>query len=486
MKRQCLIHDLRSFTEIKRQKIADVPIKKPNRWQGILRNSSQIDAPKSDDKSTTESNSDQQMIDGTISIRELFSLTDVELDKMDQTDSDYQPVCDKFWALSDDEMAYFNKLDDKSKQCVLHAQEQIKLINTNEVPPKIKVLLSSIPLNAKEKILQRIDTFQLLDPSTEDYNTQSQWINRALSIPFDIYKPLKFVHTGTDECAIQFTKYLQSAKTIMDNKLYGQSKIKEILLDFIAKKVRTNGAANKFLAFEGPPGVGKTTLIREGVATALGLDFIFISLGGANDGGFLEGDREVWRSAQPGRIVDALVSTRSMNPIFMFDELDKISNTDRGKEIINIISALTDPIQNKEFHDQYFQDLSFDLSQTTMLFTFNDRSCIPRYLLDRLEIYTFEDYTKSDKLIIAKKYMIPAIAENLCLTDEQIHISDDIYEKIITAHASEKGCRGIRKCLDRIYEQSLRKIMTTPNTEPIHISWKNNIQNTETRLPYYS
>ena len=172
-------------------------------------------------------------------------------------------------------------------------------------------------------------------------------------------------------------------------------------------KLITNTNAGNVFSLYGPAGVGKTTIIKNGLAKALNLPFAFISLGGATDASYLDGHSYTYEGSIPGRIVDIITKSGCMNPIIYFDELDKVSNTAKGKEIMNMLIHLTDPIQSSMFQDKYLGSMDIDLSRCIFVFSFNNIEKVSRILLDRMKLIYVKGFTNDEKRVITRNYLLP-------------------------------------------------------------------------------
>ena len=202
----------------------------------------------------------------------------------------------------------------------------------------------------------------------------------------------------------------------------------------------------------GPPGTGKTTLVKEGISKILGRDFAFIALGGATDSSFLEGHSYTYEGSTWGKIVEILIRCKSMNPVIFFDELDKLSDTPKGEEITGILTHLTDTSQNSQFHDKYFSEIAFDLSKCLFIFSYNDESKVNPILLDRMYRIHTNGYGKKDKTHIAQRYLIPKIQSEVAFKPEQIIIADETIEYIVEHYTNkEDGVRNLKRCLEIIF-----------------------------------
>ena len=207
--------------------------------------------------------------------------------------------------------------------------------------------------------------------------------------------------------------YLTEAQQHLDKVIYGQQETKRHIIEILAKMITNPKTMGSVFAIQGDAGTGKTTLIKDGLSEVFGLPFIFISLGGAQDRPFLSGSNYVYEGSACGKILQSLKQSQCMNPIFYFDELDKVSNTDKGQEIINMLIHLTDYTQNNHFMDDYMDGIVIDLSRATFIFSFNDKLKISPILLDRMEIIKFHPYTLTEKKHIANTFLLPNIIKNI-------------------------------------------------------------------------
>jgi ATP-dependent Lon protease len=230
--------------------------------------------------------------------------------------------------------------------------------------------------------------------------------------------------------------------------------IKRIIAQWI------NGSTEGYiLGFEGPPGTGKTTLAKKGISKCLkddqGLDrpFTFIALGGSTNGSTLEGHNYTYVGSTWGRIVDSLMETQCMNPIIYIDELDKISRTEQGKELIGILIHLTDPSQNEEFMDKYFSGIKIDISKCLIIFSYNDVNKIDRVLLDRIHRIKIKALTRYDKLVVAKEHLIPEICENVGFNVNDIEIEQETLFYLIDNYTFEAGARKLKEKLFEIIRE---------------------------------
>ena len=256
--------------------------------------------------------------------------------------------------------------------------------------------------------------------------------------------------------------YLENVNNILNTAVYGMDEAKQEIKRIIAQWI--NGSTDGYiLGFEGPPGTGKTTLAKTGIAKCLkdenGDDrpFAFIALGGSTNGSTLEGHNYTYVGSTWGRIVESLIETQCMNPIIYIDELDKISRTEHGKELIGILIHLTDSSQNQEFMDKYFSGIKIDISKCLIIFSYNDVTKIDRVLLDRIHRIKIDALTRYDKYIITRDHLIPDICNKVGFNISDIQIDQETIFYIIDNYTLEAGVRKLKeKLFDIIREINLK------------------------------
>ena len=222
----------------------------------------------------------------------------------------------------------------------------------------------------------------------------------------------------------------------------------------IGQWITNPNALGSAIAIKGPPGTGKTSLVKEGISKILGREFTFIALGGTGDSSFLEGHSYTYEGSLWGKIVQILMDSKCMNPVIYFDELDKVSDSARGQEIIGILTHLTDTSQNSQFHDKYFAEIDFDLSKCLFIFSYNDESKINPILRDRMYRIETNGYDAKEKLIIAKDFLLPKIREQVSFSEDELKIPDETIKEIIgnkVLTKGEEGVRNLKRCLEVIH-----------------------------------
>ena len=248
---------------------------------------------------------------------------------------------------------------------------------------------------------------------------------------------------------------INNAQKILDRDHYGLEKVKERILEFLAVRQLKEDSKGPIICLVGPPGVGKTSLARS-VADALNKNFVRMSLGGVRDEAEIRGHRRTYIGAMPGRIIRGLCEAKSANPLFLFDEIDKMASDFRGDPAAALLEVL-DPEQNKTFSD-HFIEAPFDLSKVLFLTTANSLQDIPEPLLDRMEIIELSSYTEAEKLQIARRHLWGKQVEENGLTKRQISITDEAIMKIIQNYTREAGVRGLERKLGALCRRTAMDI----------------------------
>ena len=267
----------------------------------------------------------------------------------------------------------------------------------------------------------------------------------------------------------EVTDYISTVHDTLNKAIYGHDKAKRQIERIIGQWI--NGEKTGYcFGFEGPPGIGKTSLAKKGISHCLkdhngdSRPFAFIAVGGSSNGSTLEGHNYTYVGSTWGRIVDILIDTKCMNPIIFIDELDKISRTEHGKELIGILTHLIDPTQNDTFQDKYFTGIDLNLSKALFIFSYNDVECIDRILLDRIHRIKFKHLSLSEKLIITNDYILPEIYEKMGL-ENIILLTDVVIEFIINTYTNEPGVRKLKELLFEIIGEINLSLLITTETD---------------------
>ena len=350
------------------------------------------------------------------------------------------------------ETEYFKKKLSNEEQ--LRAVKDLKEINKHiniDKPYRLALLDSKMPASYKALAMQKLNVLRTMEPSDGEYYKIKNWVDTFMKIPFGIYNDLSVKLTdGIDVCH----DFMINAKDQLDKCVYGLDDAKLQIMQMMGQWISNPGAIGTAIAIKGPMGTGKTTLVKEGISKILGREFAFIALGGAGDSSFLEGHSYTYEGSSWGKIVQIIIESKCMNPVIYFDELDKVSDTPKGEEIIGILTHLTDTTQNSQFHDKYFAELDFDLSKCLFIFSYNDESKVNSILKDRMYRIQTKGYDTNEKVIIARNHLIPSIRKQVNFSEEDIIISDDIIRHIAGNERmtnKESGVRNLKRCIEILF-----------------------------------
>ena len=302
---------------------------------------------------------------------------------------------------------------------------------------------------AFKKELERLDT---LNQQSPDYSVQLNYLDTMVSLPWN--------YCTKDDLDIK------RAKTILDRNHYGMEKVKERILEYLAVLQLRGDLKSPILCLFGPPGVGKTSLGKS-IAEAMKRKYVRMSLGGLHDESEIRGHRRTYVGAMPGRIIKGIQKAGSSNPVFILDEIDKVSANNYNGDPASALLEVLDPEQNSTFHDNYL-DLDYDLSKVFFIATANDLSTIPRPLLDRMELIEVPGYVTEEKIEIAKRHLVPRELKNTGLdkVTPKIKFSKQALEKIIEDYTRESGVRQLEKQINKtLRKEALRLAMKEPMPE---------------------
>ena len=329
-------------------------------------------------------------------------------------------------------------------------------------------------LKSKSIAISNIDKLEEMDVSSDEYYKMNKWINGLIKIPFGKTINLPVDNTNTIQ---EKRDFIVNTKKTLDEAIYGHNEAKNHILQVIGKWIKNPKSQGNVLAIQGPMGNGKTTLVKQGISKAIDRPFAFIALGGASDSAFFDGHSYTYIGSHWGRVVDILIESKCMNPVIYFDELDKVSETYKGDEIIHLLTHLTDPSQNNVFQDNYFPGIELDLSKALFIFSFNEEEKVNRILKDRMYVINTKGFKTDDKLSITRDYLLPELLDTFVFEKEELIFPDDTVKMIIEKYTmNEQGVRNLKRCLETIISKiniyNLSYDKNNDNKENIDLEFK--------------
>ena len=347
------------------------------------------------------------------------------------------------------DFTFYEKLETDYQKKLIKELREINKITRIEKPYRMTLLEADIPVEFKAAAFKKVNSLRYMEPGSGEFYKIKNWVDTFMKIPFTNYKSLPIsIENGVESCH----EFMANAQKTLDEAVYGLNDAKMQIMQMLGQLLTNPKAIGTAIAIHGPPGTGKTSLVREGISKILNRPFAFIALGGATDSSFLEGHGYTYEGSTWGKIVQILIDSKCMNPVIYFDELDKISDTPRGEEIAGILTHLTDTSQNSEFHDKYFAEINFDLSKCLFIFSYNDESKVNPILKDRMYRIKTKGYSGKEKTAIANNYLLPKIREQVKFNDGEIIIPDDVLSYINDTHCNkEDGVRNMKRCLEIIH-----------------------------------
>jgi len=347
------------------------------------------------------------------------------------------------------DFSFYEKLEISEQKKIIKELREINKITRIEKPYRMTLLESQIPVQFKAAAMKKVNSLRYMEPGSGEFYKIKNWVDTFMRIPFGKHEGLPIsIEDGVEKCH----DFMENAQKTLDAAVYGLNDAKMQIMQMLGQLLTNPKSIGTAIAIHGPPGTGKTSLVKEGISKILNRPFAFIALGGATDSSFLEGHGYTYEGSTWGKIVQILIDSKCMNPVIYFDELDKISDTPRGEEIAGILTHLTDTSQNSQFHDKYFAEINFDLSKCLFIFSYNDESKVNPILKDRMYRIKTKGYNQKEKTNISKSYLLPRICEQVRFTNSEIIIPDQTIHYIIDNHCNkEDGVRNLKRCLEIIH-----------------------------------
>ena len=353
----------------------------------------------------------------------------------------YKELFEKY---SREEITHFQSLPVLKKDEILEIEKEINNYKSFKEPLRFKFLSLNTNIQNKIVILRKYEELMKLNGFSSEFSKLSKWINTVSQIPLGVYKEINYKNKP-------ISKFLGEIKEGLDKTIYGHNETKEQLLRILAQYISNPSAKGYVIGIQGSMGIGKTKFIKDGIAKVINYPLAFIPLGGISDSSYLKGHSYTYEGSTNGKIVDQLIKTKVMNPIFFFDELDKVSNSRYGEEIINTLIHITDGTQNDKYTDKYLDEIELDLSKSIFFFTFNNIEKINPILLDRMIIIKIDKYTREDKLKLTRHSLLEVIYKSYNFKDGDVIISDEMLYYIIDNTTEEDGVRNLQRNINNIY-----------------------------------
>ena len=377
-------------------------------------------------------------------------------------------------------------LENYSNSIINIKQFNYSYLNNNFRVGELKSILQDINMNIlchKITGYESVKKNKLCKMIIDNFKTETNTKNRNMILKKfnftnnDLYNhSLSILNIRWNDYKQKSKQYIKKVGETLDDAVYSQNEAKREIKRTIAQWI--NGEMKGYVfGFEGPPGTGKTSLAKQGISKCLNdRPFAFIAIGGSSNGSTLEGHNYTYLGATWGKIVDILQESQCMNPIIYIDELDKISNTENGKEIIGILTHMTDPSQNDEFQDKYFSGIKLDLSKVLFIFSYNDYNKLDPILADRIHRVKFQNLKKNEKKYIVTNYFLPEFLENVGMPKKSLTFDNKTIDFIIDNYTCESGIRTLKqKIFEIIREINLRIITNHSNTIDLPYTINNDI-----------
>lgn len=362
--------------------------------------------------------------------------------------------------LTPKEKTYFNKLSNIEQKSLIKKYYKLNKINSDNIPCRFKLLSLDTTESNKSNLLNLYDSFIKLEESSEEYFKYKLYFDSIVEIPFNIYNTINITNN--------INEYLLESKNILNNNIYGHTKTKEYIIQVIGQYITNPNSIGNILGLYGPPGTGKTTFVKH-ISQILQRPVEIINLSGSQDVSYLEGHSFTYQGSKYGKIAHTLIKHKSMNPIIFFDEVDKISKTEKGLELENLLINLVDITQNYNYSDKYFQEITIDLSKILFIFSYNESQHINPVLKDRIYEIKVEGYSEQEKIELTHNYLIPSILKSFSFKKNDITINTSAIKYIIDNYCNNtSGVRELIKILKNILAK-IHIIYITDNSSLVNV-----------------
>ena len=363
----------------------------------------------------------------------------------------YNPYA-RFYTKEDKE--HFESLTSSDQKSIVDSENFVHDHNPLSIPIRFKILNSKHSVDIKNMAISKLNQLQT---SNGDNLKSMQWITSLFEVPVGIYKQLD---VSASSNPLQIKEFITNTSKNLDDKVFGHADAKQQIMRLLFQWISKPNSKGMTIGIQGPMGCGKTTLVKNGICSSISIPFSFIPLGGAFGSEFLDGHSFTYEGSTWGKVVQSLIDSKCMNPVIFFDELDKVSETPKGVEIINYLVHLTDSSQNDKVYDKYFAQVPLDLSKALIIFSYNNEESINPILRDRMFKIKTKGYTASEKIILFKDYLMPEILMDFAFKKNDIIFTDCIIKYLVDNLEKEQGVRNLKRALLEIIGQiNLKNLM---------------------------
>lgn len=336
----------------------------------------------------------------------------------------------------------YRKCLDKNQRDYYDALEtRLRELSGSTIPIKYSVLDSNIPEDVKARCLEYVS--QMTEDEDNSDTKRRSWLQTLLKVPFGKYSiPIDPSSMKNNSITIN------EARKCLDSVVYGNRSVKDTLQEMVAQRITNPQGRPPVIGLIGPPGVGKTTIARYGIAKALDKPFYQISCGGLQDAASLRGHSYTWEGSTHGALLDAVIQTGCMDPVILLDEVDKIGETKHGREVQSMLIHLLDPTQNCSFQDEYFSGIDLDFSRTVFVLSLNDSNGMSPILRDRVQFVKMDTPSPDDKVAIAQRFLIPKSLDNVGIPYGNLTFAVETIQQAIHKGPREEGVRNLHRSIE--------------------------------------
>lgn len=374
---------------------------------------------------------------------EVESCSEEECDSSELEDSDEYDSLDDEEDYSEyaKERKYRKSLDKKQRAHYDATETRLRELSGAVIPIKYSILDSNMAESVKARCLEYVS--QITEDEDSSDAKRRSWLQTLLKVPFGKYSVLIEADSTKDGSAL-----IKEARQCLDSVVYGNRVVKDTLQELVAQRISNPQGRPPVIGLIGPPGVGKTTIARYGIAKALNKPFYQISCGGLQDAASLRGHSYTWEGSTHGALLDAVMQTGCMDPVILLDEIDKIGETKHGQEVQSMLIHLLDPTQNCSFQDEYFSGIDLDFSRAVFVLSLNDSSSMSPILRDRVQFVKMDTPTANDKVAIAQRFLIQKSLDNVGISSDKLTFAEETLQKAISNGLNEEGVRNLYRSIE--------------------------------------